>query len=524
MPITFLCPESGKQLRVKDRLAAKRVRCPVCGGVHAVPSRSAPATSATSLAIQPDDRPALEGTSPAIEHPKVPGTCSGPRLPGLAWGWPATGATVLLLAACWSIWFSTSRVKNQVAMSNPTSQVQVIGNSLLPAPTPDPKLGPALEGPDSGPEDNLLSASGPAILPTSDQPRDEKQRSGSSPDFPRRWQPTTPVPNRVTLRLRAQTKAHDGAVIGLAFSPNGQSIASSSADKSVKLWQAITMKRIATIRPHKDEATAALLFSPDGTTCLTATLEGYVKQWDAQDAKERASIDFRNWLLPHLTMAFSWDGTLFATGGVGQSVKVSSVVTKRTLRILQPNTEDRPRIIGTPARGMGEVGVVLGTNKGDIQFKIKDPENLFVGAIAFSKDNSMVAASTLGKTMVYELSTGKQTFEIGGMVAAAFSPDGNILACSTPLGGIALCDLVSLDRQALGESRASQLAFTADGTLIATAEPKGAIVWRRTDRKSLAVIETMLAETRSIAFSQDGKKLALGGQDGSIRLFEATAE
>src|SRR5206468_9602574 len=37
MPITFNC-DCGKTLRVKDELAGKRVRCPACNGVAAVPA------------------------------------------------------------------------------------------------------------------------------------------------------------------------------------------------------------------------------------------------------------------------------------------------------------------------------------------------------------------------------------------------------------------------------------------------------------------------------------------------------
>jgi hypothetical protein len=65
MPITLPC-SCGKTLKVNDNLAGKRVKCPVCGGVMAVPA--APAEREPVLEPLDDDEPDAAG------GPAEPGT------------------------------------------------------------------------------------------------------------------------------------------------------------------------------------------------------------------------------------------------------------------------------------------------------------------------------------------------------------------------------------------------------------------------------------------------------------------
>jgi hypothetical protein len=48
--IAFACPGCGKQLKVKDELAGKKVKCPGCGCVAQVPSKVEVLSSGASTA------------------------------------------------------------------------------------------------------------------------------------------------------------------------------------------------------------------------------------------------------------------------------------------------------------------------------------------------------------------------------------------------------------------------------------------------------------------------------------------
>src|SRR5262245_8353312 len=67
MPITLPCT-CGKTFRIKDELSGKRVKCPACGGVLAVPA----APSAQEPVLEPlDDEPEAAG-GPAETGPRAP--------------------------------------------------------------------------------------------------------------------------------------------------------------------------------------------------------------------------------------------------------------------------------------------------------------------------------------------------------------------------------------------------------------------------------------------------------------------
>jgi hypothetical protein len=65
MPITFSC-DCGKQLRVKDELAGKRVKCPACGEITAVPDPE----PQFEVVEDPPPRPAPKPVAKVVAKPK----------------------------------------------------------------------------------------------------------------------------------------------------------------------------------------------------------------------------------------------------------------------------------------------------------------------------------------------------------------------------------------------------------------------------------------------------------------------
>jgi hypothetical protein len=119
-------------------------------------------------------------------------------------------------------------------------------------------------------------------------------------------------------------------VQAVVFCPDGTSIASASADQTIKLWQATTGAITATL-PYRLPALPPLTwganllaFRPDGAR-LVATCGGDADPpslvvWDP--AKRREILTLRGHSLPATAVAFSPDGKRIVTGSADQTVKL----------------------------------------------------------------------------------------------------------------------------------------------------------------------------------------------------------
>ena len=68
----------------------------------------------------------------------------------------------------------------------------------------------------------------------------------------------------------------------VVFSPDGTTLASGSRDKTVRLWDAKTVKRKRSFTGHRDWVNS-VAFSPDGTTLASGGADGTVLLWGVAD-------------------------------------------------------------------------------------------------------------------------------------------------------------------------------------------------------------------------------------------------
>ena len=86
--------------------------------------------------------------------------------------------------------------------------------------------------------------------------------------------------------LRHARFAHHGRIVALAFSPTGRLIASGSADRTVKIWDAGTLREKLLLEIQPDWP-SSLAFSPDGKTLAVGRLDGSVELYGTESGKRR---------------------------------------------------------------------------------------------------------------------------------------------------------------------------------------------------------------------------------------------
>ena len=111
---------------------------------------------------------------------------------------------------------------------------------------------------------------------------------------------------------------HRDFVSGLAFSPDGQTLASGSMDATIKLWNLASGQEIAMLIGHMQEATD-LAYSPDGRTLVSVENKQSLKWWHVATRREIATLAF-----PGIGQAiqFSLDGRVLAVATRDQALRL----------------------------------------------------------------------------------------------------------------------------------------------------------------------------------------------------------
>jgi hypothetical protein len=124
------------------------------------------------------------------------------------------------------------------------------------------------------------------------------------------------VNNYVDGNLKKTIQAHSSSVLGLALSPDGNYLSSSSSDYTIKIWNLSNYSLVKTITTSNYYC-SSIFYSPDGT--MIAGSQSYdVKIWNSSTGAQIRSISLNN--SNYSAICFSQDGSTLIYGD-GSSIK-----------------------------------------------------------------------------------------------------------------------------------------------------------------------------------------------------------
>ncbi|KAJ5640438.1 G-protein beta WD- 40 repeats containing protein [Penicillium herquei] len=284
---------------------------------------------------------------------------------------------------------------------------------------------------------------------------------------------------------------HSGRVYTLAFSPDGNTIASGSSDRTIKIWDATAGNCQETLHGHLREV-STLVFSPDGKMLASGSSDKTIKLWNA------TTWDCQRTFYGHsgkgFALAFSPDGNKIASGSINSTLNIWDTTTGDCQKTLEGHFNADEALVFTPDRN-----VIFYTFPDDafelwnatVHYEVKFCRHFgAVRSIAFSLDGKVMASGSSDEIKLWDVTSGdcRRTLygHSRGVSALAFSPDGDVIASGFFDGHIKLWDVTTGDflREYHGHSsRICTIAFSPDGNTIASGSPDQTIkFWDATTR------------------------------------------
>ena len=240
-----------------------------------------------------------------------------------------------------------------------------------------------------------------------------------------------------TRKLVRKKETHTGSIVSQTISPNGEILATSHGDYSVRLWDIKSGVELVRFIGH-NTVPRVLTFSPDGAM-LASGKSRTVHIWDVAHGTERARFD----LTGPLNFVFSPDSQKLIVANDFHTVQVWDIAEKKLLATLQGEDGDARGIAATLA--ISPDGTHLASTEASTAIHLWNLETLRrrrllrghlfeIVSLAFSPDGQILTSGdSKGNVIVWDIETKKQiaAFKSDNIRSLTFSPDGQYLLLET---------------------------------------------------------------------------------------------
>ena len=338
----------------------------------------------------------------------------------------------------------------------------------------------------------------------------------------------------VPLRPPEPLRIGGGEIHDVAYSPDGELLAL-AAQYGVWLLDGETFAELACL-PARETPAQVLAFSPDGKVLAVGTGDGRVDLWDPWTREHLAALSHGAEVT---ALAFSPAGALLASGGAQGKVRIWDV---RGQSLLSEFAAHEGEVVSLDFSPDGEE---LLSGGADGVAKVWDPEGKLLHALhhsgavraLFWESWRAITAGGDGKILLWDLFTERtfRTLTHGGAVQGIGWAGGRLVSWGSD-GRILRWDLETGDSELVVrlEEGVRKVSFAPDSAELVCLDSVGRPVhWPRRPESTLplelavSLLRILKGHTDlvySVAFSPNGKLLASGSRDDTVKLWDVTTK
>lgn len=312
-----------------------------------------------------------------------------------------------------------------------------------------------------------------------------------SPGFiPRKKPPValkSTLPVVASIALNKTLSGHSDFVWSVALSSDGQTLASGSEDKTIKIWNVDTGQLLRTLNGHFDSVRSVAV-SSDGQIIASGSSDKTVKLWNL----ETGVRTFSEHSGPVWSVALSPDRQTLVSGSQDNTIKIWHLPTGELRRTIVGHSGPVFSVAISPDRQIASAGgdktiKIWNLDTGQLLRTLKGHSDA-VRSVAFSPDGQKLASSSWDTTVkVWDLRTGKVIRTFVGhsdrAISVAFVSDRQIASASVDKT-IKIWDLqAGLVRNLSGHSDwvLSVATSPMKGTLVSGSKDKTIKIWQQSN-------------------------------------------